>query len=468
LVVESFQFRLPGSVPRTLPEKGSKVMKTIRNFTSRLVYVLVLVGLLLVAVPRVQAQHDGNHDADDLFNPAPCDFNDTFYQENGIIVAPGAGINAPIAKRFGTFRQFGPPSRSGTQPNWVADQNNCLAKDPNRRNFRILATTGAYKDDTGNPTEFFSIIAFLTNQNMFEQTFTRTVGGNTVSIVNGLNPRGFAAVDIINQFEAYGGVKQTLTSGPFAGTLAPTPCGSLADPAVAANDCFPVGSVPFNGGTILAVESPNLRQDWRVASNRNAMDGSDNNCINPDRSVCSTTAFRNSPFGYFCDDLLGAWIVTYFWYTQNAVGGIDSRGHTIKPTSTCKTVLAAAGAQNGLNLDGTPIIHNGTELHFIEGVPGTPPEFGFTQAQTNTILAAEATAPCGAEGNLNPNGSDGGAVWLICPVIPDPRDGAIALDAFLDSVHNPNGSSLDPRFDATFACLATNGQFPLPNGVCPP
>lgn len=450
-------------------------MKSIRKHASRFVYVLALVGLMFVAVPRMQAQHDGDHDADDLFNPAPCDFNDTFYRENGIVVGPGIGINAPIAKRFGNFRRFGPPSRSSTQPNWVADEDRCFEKDPTRRDIRILATTGAYKDDTGDPTEFFSIIAFLTNQkDVFEQSFSRTVGGNTVSIVNGLNPRGFAAVDIINQFEAYGATTQKVFTGPFAGKLAPTPCGSLADPHVAANDCFSVSTVPFNGGTILAAETPNLRQDWRVASNRNAMDGSDNNCVNPDGSVCSTTGapgvapFRNSPFGYFCDDLLGAWIVTYFWYTQNAIGGTDRNGHPFTPTSTCNTVLAAAGAQNGFSLDGTPIIHNGTELHFIEGVPNTPPQFGFTQAQTTAILTAEASAPCGREGNLDPTGGDGGAVWLICPVIPDPRDGAIALDAFLDTVHKANGSSLDPSFDPTFACLAKNGQFPLPNGVCPP
>jgi hypothetical protein len=56
-------------------------MKSIRKHASRFVYVLALVGLLFVTVPRVQAQHDGDHDQDDLFNPAPCDFNDTFYRE---------------------------------------------------------------------------------------------------------------------------------------------------------------------------------------------------------------------------------------------------------------------------------------------------------------------------------------------------------------------------------------------------
>lgn len=449
-------------------------MKSIRNFAARFAYVLAVCGLLFVAAPRLQAQHDGDHDADDLFNPAPCDFSDTFYRDNGIVVGQGIGINAPIAKRFGNFRQFGPPSRISTQPNWVRDEDNCFEKDPTRRDVRILATTGAYKDDSGNPTEFFSIIAFLTNPNVFEQTYSRTVGGSTISFSSGLNPRGFAAVDIINQFEAYGATKQRLTSGRFAGKLAPTPCApSLADPTVAADDCFSLSTVPFNGGTILAAETPNLRQDWRVASNRNAMDASDNNCINPDTTVCA--AVHNSPFGYFCDDLLGAWIVTYFWYSQFAIGGTDSSGNPFTVTDTCKTVLAAAGAQNGFSLDGTPIIFNGTELHFIEGVPNTPPEFGFTQAQTTALLNAMATggpggtaAPCGHEGNLAADGTDGGAIWLICPVIPDPRDGAIAQDAFLDSVHKANGLSLDPRFDANFDCLEDNGQFPLANGTCPP
>jgi hypothetical protein len=46
--------------------------------------------------------------------------------------------------------QIGSPA-TGSEVNWVADSN-CSVKDPNRMNFRILATTGGYVDDgTGNP-----------------------------------------------------------------------------------------------------------------------------------------------------------------------------------------------------------------------------------------------------------------------------------------------------------------------------
>jgi len=33
------------------------------------------------------------------------------------------------------------------------------------------------------------------------------------------------------------------------------------------------------------------------------------------------------------------------------------------------------------------------------------------------------------------------------------------MDAFLDTVRYPNGQPLDPRFNQTFACLQTTGQF---------
>src|SRR5258708_19215443 len=106
--------------------------------------------------------------------------------------------------------------------------------------------------------------------------------------------------------------------------------------------------------------------------------------------------------------------------------------------------MAAAGAQNGFSLDGTPILHTGDELHFIEGVPGTAPQFGFSQAQTTQLLQAQATAPCGAEGNEDVGGKDGGAVWLVCPTILDPHHGTIAHHAFLDVSRN-NASPTSPR-----------------------
>src|SRR5215472_11510313 len=90
------------------------------------------------------------------FNPPPFDFNDAFYAANGIDVNH---LDAPGAGRFGFFRQTGPPAFQPGQVNWVVDNSE---NDPNRKNIRILATTGGYIDDgTGAPTEFISIIAFV-------------------------------------------------------------------------------------------------------------------------------------------------------------------------------------------------------------------------------------------------------------------------------------------------------------------
>jgi hypothetical protein len=377
-------------------------------------FLLVLAAFFLLLRVQLPAQTSIGFNGFPRFNPPPCDFSDSFYTENGFSVT---NLDTPGAGRFGNFRQTGPPAFSPSQLNWVNDSN-CSVNDPTRRNVRVLATTGAYKDDDGAPTQFFSLIAFLLNQNFF------TGGAHATP-----NVRGFTTQAIVANFEAYSAPKQLVNN-----VLAPTPCGSLHDPTLAANPCFPVTSVA----------TPTLRQDWRIASNRNAIDGSSNGPA--------------TPFGYFCDDLTGSWIVTYFWYTQFSVGGISSNGTVIRPTPTCLNVLIAAARQNGLTLDGTPIIHTGDELHFLEGVASNP-QFGLP-------LSAQppAASPCGTEGNLDVGGADGGAVWLICPTILDPRNGAIAPDAFLDVVR-AGGRKLDPRLADNFACLEKTGQFPV-NGAC--
>jgi hypothetical protein len=366
------------------------MMNAMRKYAAVSVRALAIFVLLLTAVPRVAAQADGNGDADDRFNPAPCDFNDNFYTANGISVTQ---LNSAAGARFGNFRQFGPPSRNPNQPNWVTDEDRCFEKDPTRRDIRILATTGGYVDDgTGSPTDFISIIAFLTDQNFFTGM---------------ANARSIQMVDIVSHFEAYAALKQRMRDGTFA----LTPCGSMG---TGATPCFPVTSVA----------TPTLRQDWRFATNRNAIDGSDGN---------DPLAGANAPFGYFCDDLLGMWVITYFWFTVDPAN----------PGPTCGPIFAALDQKNGVSLDGTPIIKTADEL--------------------NNQLEANG---CGAEGQEDVGGADGGAIWLICPAIPDPRNGGIAPDAFLDSVIKPSGVPLDPAFNRNFNCLQQKGNFPDQNGNC--
>jgi hypothetical protein len=323
-----------------------------------------------------------------VFNPPPFDFNDEFYTANGVNVT---ALDTPGGARFGLFRRTGPPAQPG-QVNWKVDN---TGTDPDRNNVRILATTGGYTDDgTGSPTAFISIMAFL-----LDQTFFTGVA----------NARGIQMVDIVDTFEAYAAPRQVDSHGVFAGTA----CGTMGD---GTHPCFPVTSVA----------TPTLRQDWRFATNRNAVDGS-------------------SPFGYFCDDTLGMWVITYFWYTNTGFGPHQ--------THQCGQMLAALGNKNGLSLDGSPVIKTPDELNFLEGsVVGTNPIPGF-------LGTHPPDPPCTAEGQEDTGGADGGPVWLVCPALPDPRNGAIALDAFLDSVKRPNGLPVDLGFTANFLCLKYFGAF---------
>jgi len=347
--------------------------------------------LLVLAAPatRLSAQTDAPESSSfTTFNPPPFDFNDAFYTANGIDVTQ---LDTAGAARFGLFRQTGPPAPSGSV-NWLVDN---TGTDPDRNNVRILATTGGYIDDgTGAPTQFISLIAFLLNQNFFTGV---------------ANARGIQMADIVGNFEAYAAPRQFDSHGHFQGT----PCGTMG---TGSKSCFPVTSVA----------TPTLRQDWRFATNRNSVDGT-------------------APFGYFCDDILGMWIITYFWYVDTGFGPHQ--------TSQCHQMLAALATKNGLSLDGTPIIKTADELNFLEGtVVGSNPIPGF-------LGTNPPNPPCTAEGQEDTGGADGGSVWLICPALPDPRNGAITLDAFLDTVHQPNGSPLDPAFTNNFHCLQSSGAF---------
>ncbi|HWX54827.1 MAG TPA: hypothetical protein VN176_09585 [Verrucomicrobiae bacterium] len=405
--------------------------------------ILVMAGLMSAqtTVPLVA----GGVKTFTQINPPPCDFSDQFYRDNGI---DPTQLVLRFGDNGGQTRLTGPPA-TGSQVNYVADTH-CSSNDPTRRNFRILATTGGNADDGNSPfttgtqetVEFISILAFLTNQTNFETSYSRTVGaitnggldgdqsnaGTTISITpgtdpsgnqTGLNPRGISMEQIVSNFEAYAAVKQFTPQG-FAGN----PCNAdMQSPDAPATPCFHLDSVN-------TVFTPNLRQDWRFATNRNAMDGSDNNCINtgtnPDGSPVCGAGISDSPFGYFCDDLLGMWIITYFWFTQPP-------NTTMQP---CHDIFKAIGAKNGFNLDGTPIILTAFEL--------------------NQELEANH---CGAEGKEAVNGADGGAVWLICPAIADPRNGGIAKDAFLDVVRLANGNAQDPVVLNAFSCLQNTGKF---------
>ncbi|HEY5028042.1 MAG TPA: hypothetical protein VIK39_06505, partial [Candidatus Angelobacter sp.] len=277
-------------------------MKRIGKYASLFVTVLALMGLLFLAVPKAAAQQDAppsGGDADDNFNPPPCDFSNQFYADNGIDVTQLVGR---FGDNNGTTRLTGPPAR-GTQKNYVVDTN-CSTNDPTRRNFRILATTGGNSDDGNSPFtcadplaphppscasqsalepetfEFISILAFVNNQTAFSNSYLRNVGfingglegvqqnpGTDISIGQpslGEAPaqtlRGFAMQDVVSNFEAYAALKQTTPHG-----FATQPC-SLAmiqqffpNITTVPSPCFPVNDTVVNGQIVSDVATPHLR-----------------------------------------------------------------------------------------------------------------------------------------------------------------------------------------------------------------
>lgn len=395
------------------------------------------------------------------FNPPPCDFSQRFYNQNGIDTSFLVG-------EFGVTRLNGPPAQPN-QTNWVNDAI-CAATDPTRANVRILATTGALRDSDGAPTEFFSLVAFMNNGNVFLATENDQEGDTPITIANSVNVRGITQRSLISNFVAYAAVKQKIANG----TLAPTPCGSLfgvgSASKIAAGDCFNIDSLPATScpGTdasvpCFAINTFNLRQDWRLTSNRNAIDGSDNNCVNTQDQNCKANnlGLNDSPFGYFCDDLLGTWLIHYWWYNENAIGGTDSTGHPINPTSTCTKILSCAASVNGTSLDGTPIIKTGAQLRFLEGVTGTPASVFPNQSCIIDSDLPFSNGACAVESSLGPGvdgGAGSGATWIICPDLPDPRNGAIASDAFLDAVRLPSGAFQNQDIAKNFTCLQQTGK----------
>ena len=469
-------------------------MKSLLKVAFASVFVLAMAGMVAAqtATPSTAPGSLPN------FNPPPCDFSNQFYSDNGLDASSGSELNAEPDGRFGTFRQTGPPA-SGSQVNWVNDTADCAAVDPTRRNVRILATTGGNADDGNSPfscadqggafavptcpppngngqmpdsAEFIAILAFLHNQAVFENSYTRNVGfvnggldgvqqnpGENISLTpgtdaggntTGLNPRGISMQFIVSNFEAYASINQSNNTlqcpagattasqcSPAPGHFAASPCSlgmiqNLQNPNATSlpQFCFNVADTKdSNGNTHSDVETPKLRQSWRFATNRNAMDGSDNNCINNANCVGVQS---DSPFGYFCDDLLGMWIITYFWFTA-------------APNDTeCGPVYQAIGKANGFSPEGFPLILTAHELN----------------NELEQHLDAQGNPhACGSEGKEDVAGSDAGAVWLVCPALQDPRNGAITSDAFLDVVVSAPNTPLDMNVFNQFVCLQKKGKF---------
>lgn len=132
--------------------------------------------------------------------------------------------------------------------------------------------------------------------------------------------------------------------------------------------------------------------------------------------------------GYFSNDPLGLWILTFVSYTPRAFNTADGR-----------KALSDLAQRNGLDLDGTPML---------------------TKADDIDNLAAEGFV------ELRHPALDGsqGFPWVLCHLIKDPRGGAITPDAFLLLVRTTQpdgtpGAPLVPDLLEQFLCLQETGDW---------
>lgn len=124
--------------------------------------------------------------------------------------------------------------------------------------------------------------------------------------------------------------------------------------------------------------------------------------------------------GYFSNDPLGMWQVNIVRFTNTALN-----------TSAGQAYLATIAARNGLNLDGRPLVRTMDEIE------------GLLQRGYVTIEVPPAS------------GGPGVIRWFFCPVLKDPRNGAIAPDAHLTVT---TGLPAAGEFTQYFNCLQTIGN----------
>jgi hypothetical protein len=127
--------------------------------------------------------------------------------------------------------------------------------------------------------------------------------------------------------------------------------------------------------------------------------------------------------GYFSNNPLALWVHVFVNWTARAFN-----------TAQGRAALADLAGKNGLALDGTPIINNKSQIDDL-------------LKKRLVTLRKRPTTETGR--------------WFICPVIEDPRDGAIAKDAFLAFVADENGNPLPAEQDflTNFESLQLTGEW---------
>lgn len=350
-------------------------MKSTRNCMRVGAAVTAAVVALFVAPSLTPAFAQNNTDPNG--NVAPFDFSNDFYTRNGIDVgkltpfpapdvrnnrvgfdiggtpnSPENGVNAP------SFSDVGKP----VPGNWIVDNS---ITDPTRTNVRVLQTTGGFDKD-GNLI-YYDIFGVLQDDSIFLNdadcpTFHST-GVPDVPFTN----CGTRAKTLAQQFRAFisprqkkkdlvTGVVHLFFPDPGCTTLDPNtvngPNGTTHPEATVVDNTCLSAMKADNNLIVFAPPPPNRRQD---------------------------NIFDTQPT-YFCQNLLGLWILTMDVWTSQAYNPDGSFAST-----AAANTIGALG--HGMTIDGTAVVETTAEVDSLTSqgflqqfvIPGTthtgPPRY---------------------------------------------------------------------------------------------
>jgi len=281
-------------------------------------------------------------------NVAPFDFSDLIYKQNGINLKFLAGSGGRVGVDPSgnpcpqtTMRDmtcnpgdFGFPNGAAGTPtalNWVTDATNT---DPTRANTRILQTTGGFNRD-GNLI-YYSIFGTPLDDTFFDDPDCPKSSDPQFDFTG----CGTRANTLANEFRAFISPKQlyadmsgvkTLRFASSSCTQVDTtvgldPLGTHPQPIIVDVNCA------SNSGPIkFAPPPPNRRQD---------------------------NIFDTQPT-YFCQNLLGLWILTFTVYTPQAYLPNLPLQYA---SPEAQAAIAPIALANGLNVDGTAVLKKVSEV----------------------------------------------------------------------------------------------------------
>jgi len=333
---------------------------------STIICLLGVAGFIVAQVIPlpISAQNSANPSG----NVAPFDFSDTLYKENGInlskLAGPGGRVGftsagQPCNQTAATGRNtscnagdFGFKNLAG-QLNWVTDTTNT---DPTRTSTRLIQTTGGFNRD-GNLI-FYSIFGTPLDDTFFDDADCPTSSDPQFDF----SGCGTRANTLANEFRAFISPKQLYADANGVSTL-----------RFAGSSCTTVDTTV--GSDPLGTHPQPIVVDANCASSSGKIKFGP-----PPGNRRQDNIFDTQPT-YFCQDLLGLWILTFDLYTPSAY--LPNGQYA---SAAAQAAIAPIAAANGTNVDGTAVLERVSEVDSLTA-QGFIQQFVMPRAQQVTGAA---------------------------------------------------------------------------------